>query len=183
MPHLNEGPGEHDSTAGAFILRIDGTKPRIILHRHRKLGKFFHFGGHVEKTQTPWRAVTDEILQESGYQLNQLTLFQPPGKWLEKLPGTIAHPYPIVLNTHRYKPGIDHFHTEIGYAFATDQPPTEAIGKDESDEIIELTREELAALPEDEILPSVRTIALFVFDEILPKWRRLPAADWPQPVL
>ena len=66
MAHIHTQPGQHDHTASAYIIRTDLDTPRIMLHLHRKIGKYLQFGGHVELNETPWQAVVHELREESG---------------------------------------------------------------------------------------------------------------------
>lgn len=77
MPHIHTQPGQHDHTASAFIIRTDGTEPRILFHMHKKIKKLMQPGGHVELHETPWQAVVHEIEEEAGYEISQLKILQP----------------------------------------------------------------------------------------------------------
>jgi len=61
MAHIHTQPGQHDHTASAYIVRTDFDEPKIMLHLHRKIGKYLQFGGHVELHETPWQAVVHEL--------------------------------------------------------------------------------------------------------------------------
>ena len=65
MPHIHTKPGQHDHTVSAFIVRLDGKQPRILLHRHKKSGVYMQFGGHIELHENPWQAISHELLEES----------------------------------------------------------------------------------------------------------------------
>lgn len=173
MPHLHTKPGEHDHTASAFIIRLDGDEPRIVLHMHKKLNRLLQFGGHVETLENPFQAVIHEIREESGYELDQLQLLQPVER-VKAVTGAILHPVPLCHNTHPFND--EHFHTDSGYAFVTEESPRNAVEKDESADIRLLSRDQLADLPEDQTFESVRTPALFMFDVCLDKWERVDPA-------
>lgn len=53
MPHIHTEPGQHDHTASAYIVRLDEAEPALILHRHKILGQYLQFGGHVELDENP----------------------------------------------------------------------------------------------------------------------------------
>jgi len=173
MSHIHTEPGHHDATVSAFIFRTDNKEPKVVLHLHKKIKSYMQFGGHIELHENPWQAVTHEIVEESGYSLEQLSLLQPV-KRIKKLSGTKLHPYPVVLNTHTF-PGIDHFHSDITFAFITNVEPREVIGEEESKEVSLFTKSEILELPSDKILENVREIALFIFDELLNSWEPVPA--------
>src|SRR5437879_1527745 len=104
MPHIHTKPGQHDHTASAYIVRIDGKEPKILLHKHKKSGKYQQFGGHIELDETPWQAVLHEIKEESGYDAKQLMLLQPKER-LKSLGDADQHPVPVCHNTHTFSPG------------------------------------------------------------------------------
>lgn len=59
-----EGPENvtRDFTATAFVVWRGG----VLLHKHRKLGRWFPPGGHVEPNEVPDDAAVREVLEESG---------------------------------------------------------------------------------------------------------------------
>ena len=61
MPHIQTGPGQHDTTSRALIVRLDTPSPQILLHIHKKYGRLMQLGGHVELTETPWQAVLTDL--------------------------------------------------------------------------------------------------------------------------
>jgi 8-oxo-dGTP pyrophosphatase MutT (NUDIX family) len=175
MPHIHTQPGEHDHTASAFIVRTDFDEPKVMLHLHKKLGKYLQFGGHIETTETPWEAVTHEILEESGYEMPQLTLLQPKDR-IKPMGSGKTHPIPIYHHTHNFSE--DHLHIDVSYPFITDQEPSRPVGKDESGKIRLFTRAEIDNLPGDSTIASVREAALYVFDVCLPKWEKIDPAEF-----
>lgn len=179
MGHLNTATGEHDATASAYIVRLDFDEPKIMLHKHKKLGIYLQFGGHVERKENPWDAIMHEIAEESGYLPGQLKVLQPPTR-LSKLDGAILHPYPIVLNTHQYGEQ-DHFHSDIVWAFVTDQEPAGRLAQDESSDIRIFSRKELLALPENQISVIARQIALAILETYLNSWETVPLESAAKP--
>ena len=62
-------------TAGALVLSED--RDRVLLNLHRKAGRWFHFGGHIEEVDTSLAAAAlRESLEESG--LGDLRLSEAP---------------------------------------------------------------------------------------------------------
>lgn len=167
MSHIHSEPGQHDLTVSAFIVNTTLSEPRIILHRHKKLGMYLQFGGHVELDEHLWDSIGREILEESGYHLSQLSLIQPKER-LKQLTRAVTHPIPLVVNTHKFDD--EHFHSDLSYAFTTDQEPASAIAEDESDEIQVFTKTELEKLSKDKIIENVREIALFILGLNLSQW-------------
>lgn len=175
MAHIHTDPGQHDLTASAFIVRTDLPEPVILLHMHRRIHKWMHFGGHVELHENPWQAVAHEVKEESGYDITQLMLLQPDIQRRE-FTGIISHPFPAAIITGPF-PGLDHFHTDITYGFITSEDPKHTIKDGESQEFRAFTRDELAALGEDEILPNVQEIALLIMDDYAKNWKQVAVTN------
>jgi 8-oxo-dGTP pyrophosphatase MutT (NUDIX family) len=170
MPHIHTEPGQHDLTASAFIIRTDGDEPRAMVHMHKKLAKYMQFGGHVELNETPWQTMSHEVKEEAGYDFQQLTLLQPKDR-IQQQKDAILHPSPACMNTHAF-PG-NHHHTDIGYAFVTNQEPSNAPDEGESLDIILITKAELLAMPSDTMSPNVRDTFLYVMDTCLNSWEKV----------
>ncbi len=168
MSHIHTGAGEHDTTASAFIVYMGGTEAAVLLHRHKKLGMWLQFGGHVELKEDPWQAITHEVSEESGYEMSQLKLLQPDNM-LSHLPDTVLHPYPLYVQTHRFK-DIDHYHTDIGFAFTTTEMPASSPAEDETPDFSPFTKAELIALPAGEIPENVRATCIFLLDVCIRTW-------------
>ena len=175
MPHIHTEPGQHDFTASAFIIRTDGDEPRAMVHMHKKLAKYMQFGGHVELDETPWQTMAHEAKEETGYDFTQLTLLQPKDR-IQQQVDAILHPSPVCMNTHAF-PG-EHNHTDIGYAFVTDQEPTSKPGDGESQDIILLTKAEILAMPDNKMSPNVRDTFIYIMDTCLKSWEKVPVDSY-----
>ncbi len=57
MPELTR-----DFTATTFVVWQSG----VLLHKHKKLGRWFPPGGHVEPNELPDEAAVREVLEETG---------------------------------------------------------------------------------------------------------------------
>lgn len=117
-------------TGSAFVVcRATG---KVLLHRHRRLGKWLQMGGHDEGEHDLLRTALREGAEESG--LGDLV---PIGPGLLDLS---VHPIP----SGKGEP--DHRHYDVRYALATARP--DAIVRDpaESDALSWFTLEEAAAL-------------------------------------
>lgn len=171
MSHIHTDPGQYDLTASAYIVRLDTIEPTVMLHQHKILHKYLQFGGHVELHESPWQALAHEIIEESGYSLEQLLLLQPTLRMGPFSDATI-HPIPITIQSHQFAKQ-DHNHTDIAYAFVTHEPPAHSIGEGESTIVKAFTIKELEALTDTEVIDNVRKTALFVLAEILPAWQRV----------
>lgn len=176
MPHIHTGPGEHDHTASAIIIRTDGDQPRLLLHMHKKLGHLLQLGGHIELNETPWQAVLHEITEESGYLPSQLRLLQPRLR-IKKLDRTVVHPQPVVHATHAFS-SIDHNHIDILYAFVTNEEPAQAPGNGESTDLRWLTKREIQNLPEDIIYKDTIETCEYILESIISEWEAVPLSDY-----
>ena len=176
MAHIHTEPDQYDFTASAYIVRIDGDEPTIIMHKHLKLNTYLQFGGHVELHEHPWAAVTHEIREESGYGMHQLKLLQPPLPSLT-LSNSVLHPTPVAVLSIRFGKS-DHYHTDIAYAFVTDTEPADALGEGESSDIRAFTADELRALPSEDIPENVRELSLYILQECVPHWTKTDSASF-----
>jgi 8-oxo-dGTP pyrophosphatase MutT (NUDIX family) len=167
MPHIHSKDGQHDHTVSMFIFRTDFDEPKILLHWHIKLFCYLQFGGHIELDEHPTQTIIHELKEETGYDIDQVQILQP-STYVKKLTGAIAHPVPVIYNTHPI--GENHFHTDAGYVLVTDQEPAGAPDEGESTDIRLFTRDEVVALPDDKIKPNVKEQILYMFDHTLPNW-------------
>lgn len=173
MAHIHTGAGEHDLTASAFIVRTDFDEPKLMLHRHRKLGKYLQFGGHVELNENPWQAVTHEIQEESGYELKQLQVLQPSQRIVVHTEGSVFHPQPLCVNTHVFND--EHKHIDITWVFVADQPPAQSVAEAESEEFLLVSKSELAAMLPEQLGSGTREIGAFIFDVAMISWDSVAA--------
>ncbi len=170
MPHIHTGSGHHDLTVSAYIVRIDGPQPTILLHHHKKLKVWMQVGGHVELHETPWTAVQHEIREESGYDISQLSILQPDTTLTDLDDTSVAHPLPFLFATHPYG-NQDHFHTDAAFVFTTKESPRYGLDKEESDQLAYLTRKEILNFPQEQMMTNVRKAILYIFDHLLDSWR------------
>ncbi len=56
-------------TATAYLFQDN----KVLLHHHRKLGKWLPPGGHLEANETPPEAARREVLEETGLEIDFLT--------------------------------------------------------------------------------------------------------------
>lgn len=173
MPHIHTQPGEHDGTSSAYIVLEGGAEPRLWLHMHKKLGIWLQFGGHIELNETPWQAMVHELTEESGYELRQVQLLQPPVR-IEHLTGAKSHPVVVSESTHVFPAGeVLHNHTDRAYAFVTSQQPALQPGEGESKTMKAVTAAEIESLPAGQITESTREVALFILRRVLPTYDRV----------
>lgn len=177
MPHIHRETGQHDATSSAYIVLVQpGAEPGIMLHLHKKIHVWMQFGGHVELNENPWQAITHELVEESGYQLSELKLLQPPLR-LDILTNAVSHPMPVNENTHQINTGDGtpqpHYHTDRGYAFVASDLPKRSPLDGESQEIKVMTAEQISAIEPGMIPESTRQIALHILEQVLPNYERV----------
>jgi len=131
------------------------------------------FGGHVELNENPWEAITHELREESGYDMSQLQLLQPPSM-LEKLSEAVLHPYPVSYWTHHFE-DIDHYHTDTSFAFVTSQAPKYPVSEGESSDIRAFSAEDLEKMAKDKLSQLSLETALYIFNSCLNSWKRVDA--------
>jgi 8-oxo-dGTP pyrophosphatase MutT (NUDIX family) len=176
MPHIHTEPGQHDLTTTAFIIRmIDGT-PHGLVHKHRKLGLLLPVGGHVELDETPWAAVLHEIAEESGFTPEQLKVLQPKER-IRQMDGVKIHPVPLFLQTHQFKQGDGHSHTDVGFLFLTEQAPANTPHEGETAELLWLINDEIQAR-KAEMPADIAQIYDFAFKTALASWERVDGSEF-----
>jgi len=116
-------------TASCFIVDPGG---RLLLHHHRRLGKWLQMGGHVEGDETLDRTALREGTEESG--LRDLTL---------------AGDGILDLDIHAIPAGRgepEHRHFDVRYAARTDSPGEVSIDPAESTELAWVSLDRAAEL-------------------------------------
>lgn len=132
MPHIHTQPGQHDMTVSAYVLRYEDGEWLCMVHWHRKADIYLQIGGHIELDQSPWQAIAAELMQESGYALDELKLLQPQGSRVVSHNNT-PHPVPFSVNT--YDVGDEHYHVDLAYGFIADAPPKQETAEGESNDL------------------------------------------------
>lgn len=145
MPHIHTQPGQHDMTVSAYVIRRQDNEWRCLVHWHKKMGLLAQVGGHIELDQTPWQALAAELSEESGYQLYEVQILQPPGARTVAV-DNVAHPVPFVMNTHYV--GDEHYHSDLCYGLVAADPPKAAPADNESDDLRWYSLSEIEALSE-----------------------------------
>lgn len=116
-------------TASCYI--IDGGG-RLLLHHHRRLGRWLQMGGHVEAGESTARAALREGAEESG--LRDLSLVG------EEIFDLDVHGIPAA------KGEPDHDHFDVRYLARTSSPHAISIDRAESNELAWVTLERAAEL-------------------------------------
>lgn len=168
MPHIHTQPGEHDNTISIYLFRIDFAEPKLLLHLHRKIGKYAQFGGHIELHETPWQALKHELEEESGYTIEQTEILQPD-IILFTSTTQVVHPIPSVIATMKYPGNAHHAHIDSAYTLVAKDEPKAMPHDGESQDLRFFTKEEIEISPD--IDPVTRDTALYIYNECLLKWR------------
>ena len=130
-------------TASVFI--VDSTGDRLLLHRHRRLGKWLQMGGHCESAEAPVIAALREGREESGLADLELVgdgIFDID---VHRIPAAKGEP--------------DHYHFDLRYLARTSTPDEVSMLEDES---LDLTwvpfHEAIARMSEDGSTRAIRKI-------------------------
>jgi len=176
MAHIHTQSGQHDFTASAMIVRTENDVQKVLLIRHKKYGRYIQPGGHVELHENLWQAVLHEVLEETGYEAQQLCIMQPKDS-LRALNGIgMLHPIPAFVNTHPVP--TNHNHTDSMYLFVSDQFPAQKPGDGESQDFVWVDQAELNELPESELFSDTRDMFNHAFDKYLATWDKLDIATF-----
>lgn len=118
MPHIHK---EYDYTISAFILHPDQAK--VLLVKHKKLGKLMQVGGHIELNEDPWQALSHELLEEAGLIIQKCQLLLQPDQPRVVSKGHKTLPIPFHYEVHDLPPDGSHRHIDMSYALKsyTDQ--------------------------------------------------------------
>ena len=177
MPHIHTAPNQHDHTVTGYVIRTDGDQPRALLHVHKKLGKLLPPGGHIELDETPWAAMLHELREEAGYDAGQLLVLQPTLRMHQAaMPEVTLHPQPLLMNTHNITP--EHYHSDTCYALVVREDPHHELAAGESTDVRWLTRDDIAALPSEQIWDNTRASYVSLFDRFLDEWELVPAGEF-----
>lgn len=168
MAHIHTELGQHDHTISIYLFRTDFSEPKVMLHFHKKIGSLAQFGGHIELDENPWEALMHELKEETGYDIDQVSLLQPHTR-LKSITDTIVHPYPVTHNTTGYPNRGGHAHTDSVYALIANEEPHQLPDEGESTDLRLYTKAELIAA-KDTISPMTYDIASYIFNEILETW-------------
>jgi 8-oxo-dGTP pyrophosphatase MutT (NUDIX family) len=173
MPHIHTEPGQFDLTVSAFIFKQTATEPVVLLHQHKRYQVWMQPGGHVELNETPWQALIHELREETGYDIDQLALLQPPIRPRQVTVGN-RHPQVVCVHSVKVDSQLMHFHTDLVWAFVTGEDPRHEVGKNESTQLAWFGRQALVELPRTEIYDDVCDTALHIFDDLLASWELVP---------
>ncbi len=91
--------------AGGIL--IEGDK--VLLIKHKKLGKWLYPGGHVEENETPREAAEREFLEETGLKVNVVG-----ERFDTNDPSVSPEPLPITISMETVNyPDVTHLHYDM----------------------------------------------------------------------
>ncbi len=127
-----------DFTVAVFVV----WQNQVLLHQHRKLGKWLPPGGHIDPNELPDHAATREVLEEAGVKIQLVASdkleYQPEGE----LPCQLIRPRGIQLE------GINagHEHIDLIY-FAQPAQPYDGLIASEDKPFVWCSAAQLEKLP------------------------------------
>lgn len=84
-------------TASAFLIH----ESKVLLVKHKKLGKWLGPGGHMEENELPHQAAEREFLEETGIKVQVFNASTDSNlSSIERLDGDFFHPIPVAINEH-----------------------------------------------------------------------------------
>lgn len=112
MPHIHE---LYDYTTSAFILHP--SEPKLLLLKHKKIGKWLQPGGHIELHENPLQALSHEIEEETGLTPEQYDIIEPADspKPIGKSASNTVLPIPFYMNEHLWDGVGPHKHVDLCY--------------------------------------------------------------------
>lgn len=140
---------------------------KVLLHKHKKLGKWLPPGGHIEPNETPPEAARREVFEETGL---EITFIEQENLKVDADNGvSFERPFLCLLeNIPTYKDRPAHQHMDMIYIARPKQNKEDLLG------FQWFTYEELHDL---DVFPDVEEVT-----RLLLKEDRLSALQPPQPV-
>lgn len=146
---------ERHFTATVYVFH----ESRVLLHRHKKLGKWLPPGGHVEKNELPHEAAKREALEESGLEIEILSQENIQANFSHAI--SIPRPFACLLEEiPQYKEFPKHQHIDMIYLSRLSGSQTEPIAP-----FTWLTYEESQQIHDSEMFADVRLILDKVFQK------------------
>lgn len=106
MPHIHD---LYDFTTSAFVLHPNEDK--LLLLKHRKIGKWLQPGGHIELNENPLQALRHELEEETGLTPEDWSFIAQPDQ--PKARGNTVLPIPFHFNEHNFDD--THKHIDLCY--------------------------------------------------------------------
>lgn len=146
LAELDRLPRPFDATADLTHVTASGIvvgPAGVVLHRHRRLGRWMQPGGHVDPGETPEDAVVRECVEETG------------------LP--VAHPDggPVLLHVDVHEASASHLHLDLRYLLvAPDLRP--APGPGESPDVAWFSWADALGMADDALVGALRAAELLL---------------------
>lgn len=112
MPHIHE---LYDFTVSAFILHP--SEPKLLLLKHKKIGKWLQPGGHIELHENQLEALHHELQEETGLEPSDYMIIEPSEgpKPVGEDASNIVLPLPFYINEHFWDGKGPHKHIDLCY--------------------------------------------------------------------
>lgn len=108
MPHVHD---LIDFTASAYILHP--SEPKILLLKHKKIGKWLQPGGHIELDENPLQALHHELEEETGLKPSDYEIIAQPDQ--PHPTGGTNRPIPLPFYLNEHDINKTHKHIDIAY--------------------------------------------------------------------
>lgn len=119
---------------------------KVLLHRHKKLGIWIGFGGHIDRDELPEMTAVREVKEETGLDVEIIQL--DPVKSLSR--DEVAHPRVQILHrpAHVLLEDINEFHQHIDFIYYATAETDAVVLEAGIAEYKWFTAHELDAMPE-----------------------------------
>lgn len=183
MPHIHTGSGEHDHTSSVYLVRTDlESAPQMTFLEGHKIfsSKRMQIGGHEELLENPWQAALRELREESGYLPDQdgLYVMQPSYYLRDEGEGDLILPFSLQTVVHDFDGNPIHKHIDTAYALLATQPPEGERDEGESGRLIYESLGGVESLSDDQIMRSVKRLAIFTLTVCLEQWEQVPISEF-----
>jgi 8-oxo-dGTP pyrophosphatase MutT (NUDIX family) len=132
---LDEHADPTHVTGSAIVVDADG---RILLHRHKRLGRWLQPGGHLDAGEHPAEAALRETTEETG-----LTAVHPSGG-------------PRLVHVDVHEGPRSHLHLDLRYLLAADGGATLAPADGESPDVGWFDQDEACRRGDDSVTAAIR---------------------------
>lgn len=148
---------EIHSAVGVFIFTHDNN-PKTLLVKHKKFGKWFQPGGHLEKDENILEGAIREVKEETGIDLSDIL---PKAEKIDDVVNKLPVPkYILTEYIPAYKNEPEHIHQDFIYFVRIPEQEIQ-LAETEHDDINWFTEKEIENL---ELLKNTKTLLLEVFN-------------------
>lgn len=145
---------KREFTATVYVIH----QQKVLLHPHKKLGKFLPPGGHLEENETPEEAAKREVWEETGL---QICFFKQENLWLQEPQcKSLIRPYLCLLEDIPVVENIpSHQHIDFIYVATLEDPRKKPFFP-----FRWLSWEEVLRLPSTKIFPDTKKTIQQLFE-------------------